>query len=110
MKILSQETDGVLLISPEGRLTVGTADVFKKELDGFAAKAVKIVLDCSAMEYIDSTGLGVVVRFFKDFTARGGKLAIAALQPKPKLVFEITRAYKIFDIYDTTQAAIESLK
>lgn len=110
MQILSQETDGILIVSPEGRLTVGTAEAFKKELDGFSAKAVKIVLDCSKMEYIDSTGLGVVVRFFKDFTGRGGKFAISSLQPKPKLVFEITRAYKIFDIFDTTPAAIDSLK
>jgi len=110
MQILSQETEGVLLVCPEGRLTVGTSDAFKKELDGFSTKAVKIVLDCSKMEYIDSTGLGIVVRFFKDFTGRGGKFAICGLLPKPKLVFEITRAYKIFDIFDTTHAAIASLK
>lgn len=62
------------------------------------------------MDYIDSTGLGVVVRFFKEFTAQGGKFALASLQPKPKLVFEITRAYKIFDIFDSADLAAESFK
>lgn len=108
MQISYKESDGVLFVAIEGRLTVGSEGLFKTELAAHADKANKIVLDCSKMEYIDSTGLGVVVRFFKEFTAKGGKFALASLQPKPKLVFEITRAYKIFDIYDNAQLAAES--
>ncbi len=110
MELTSNEVNGVLVVALTGRLTVVTADAFKRELDHFCEKASKIVLDCTKMEYIDSTGLGIVVRFFKDFTGKGGKLALAGLQPKPKLVFEITRAYKIFDIFDSAGAAVESLK
>jgi len=110
MQITSEEKEGVFIVSIEGRLTVGNESVFKTEMAGFSERASKIVLDCSKMEYIDSTGLGLVVRFYKDFTSRGGKFALAGLLPKPKLVFEITRAYKIFDIFDTAQLAAESFK
>jgi len=110
MQISVKEQDGVMIVSIEGRLTVGNEGVFKTEMAAISKKAVKIVLDCTKMEYIDSTGLGVVVRFFKEFTSNGGKFVIAALQAKPKIVFEITRAYKIFDIFDSVELAAESFK
>lgn len=109
MQITITEKNGVLIASIEGRLIVGSEESFKKEMESYLARP-KIVLDCSKMDYIDSTGLGVVVRFFKEFTAQGGKFALASLQPKPKLVFEITRAYKIFDIFDSVDLAAESFK
>ena len=110
MQITVKEQDGVFFIGIEGRFTVGEEGVFKTAVAPVGEKATKIVFDCSKMEYIDSTGLGLVVRFFKEFTAKGGKFALAALQSKPKMVFEITRAYKIFDIFDNAQLAAQSFK
>ncbi len=110
MQITVKEDGDVHFVSIDGRFTVGNEGLFKNEMASFGDKASKIVFDCSKMEYIDSTGLGMVVRFFKDFTSKGGKFALAALQPKPKMVFEITRAYKIFDIFDSAQQAAESFR
>lgn len=110
MQIILSENSGVTVVSIEGRLTVGSESSFKSEVATLPKGVSKIVLDCSKMEYIDSTGLGVVVRFFKEFSANGGKLVIAALQPKPRIVFEITRAYKIFDIFDSVDLAAQSFK
>jgi len=108
MQIIISETNGILIASVDGRLTVGSEDLFKTEMEKYMERP-KIILDCAKMEYIDSTGLGVVVRFFKEFSSRGGKFALVALQPKPKLVFEITRAYKIFEIFDSVESALKSL-
>lgn len=110
MQITDREIDGVLVIGIEGRLTAGSDGLFKSEMTGRMTKSDKIVFDCSALEYIDSTGLGLIVRFYKDFTNGGGKFALAALQSKPKLVFEITRASKIFDLFDAVESAVEFLK
>lgn len=110
MKIADKEMNGALVVSVEGRLTASTEGLFKSEMSGLLTKSAKIVFDCSTLEYLDSTGLGLIVRFYKDVKARGGKMALAVLQPKPKLVFEITRANKIFDIFDSLDAAIEFLK
>lgn len=108
MQITISQEDDVLVVSIAGRFTAGNESLFISEIKKNAGDVFKIVLDCSQMEYIDSTGLGVIVRFLKDFTAKGGRLALADLQATPKLVFEITRAYKIFDIYDTKDLAIKS--
>ncbi len=109
MQILSSEKNGVLIIAIDGRLTLASDAEFKAQTAKYFEGYSKVVFDCSKMEYLDSTGLGLIVRFYKDFTAKGGKFALAALQSKPKLVFEITRAYKIFNIFDSVDAAIASL-
>lgn len=106
MHITLSEKYGVVIVNIEGRLTVGCDTAFKSELSAISDKASSIVFDCSKLEYIDSTGLGLIVRFFKEYTSKGGKFALAVLQPKPKMVFEITRAYKIFDIFDTVEQAV----
>lgn len=110
MQIIATHSSNVLILKIKGRITVSDELLFKGETAKYSENEKNIVLDCSEMEYIDSTGLGLIVRFFKSFTSTGGKLALASLQPKPKLVFEITRAYKIFDIFDTTEAAIASFE
>lgn len=110
MQITDKEIDGVLVIEIEGRLTVGTDGLFKSEMASRISRADKIVFDCSKLEYIDSTGLGLIVHFYKDFSANEGKFALAKLQTKPKLVFEITRASKIFNIFDSVDAAVAALK
>ena len=68
-----------------------------------------MILDCSELDYIDSTGLGVMVKFYKNVTANGGNYVLAALQDKPRLVFEITRANRVFNIFKTVDEALKAL-
>lgn len=68
-----------------------------------------IVFDCSGMDFMDSTGLGALVSSLKYVNQAAGKLTIANLQPKPRIVFEITRAYKIFDVFDSLEEAEKAL-
>lgn len=109
MEISTKEQDGVLVAKIVGRLIVSSDVKFKMEMAKQTEGSSKVVLDCSEMDYLDSTGLGLIVRFYKDFSSIGGKFALAGLQPKPKLVFEITRAYKIFDIFETVDEAVSSV-
>jgi len=61
------------------------------------------------MEYVDSTGLGAMVFILQKLSDEGGRLALACLQPKPRIVFNITKAYKIFEIFDSVDAAIGAI-
>lgn len=109
MEITDKELDGVLVGMISGRLTADCADHFKRYIGEAAAKHSKIVLDLSGMEYIDSTGLGAMVYALQKLTDEGGKLKLACLQPKPRVVFNITKAYKIFEIFDSVEAAAGAL-
>lgn len=56
-----------------------------------------IVLDCTSMSYICSSGLRVFLQMHKDVAAAGGKLVIKGLQPLVKNVFDMTGFSQIFN-------------
>ena len=59
---------------------------------------------------MDSAGLGSLIAALKRITERGGDMKLACLQKKPRMVFEITRAYKVFEIFDTIEEALKSAR
>ena len=75
-----------------------------------ADKAVNFVFDRSRCDFVDSTGLGTIVACLKSASQGGGDIHIANLQSKPRMVFDITRAHKIFHIFDDLEAAIISFE
>lgn len=97
---------GVIHIT--GRLDASNTAKLKEEFQKWLNETNNFVLDLSKMEYIDSTGLGGIVACMKFASEKDGDLKIACLQSKPRMVFEITRANKIFDIYDEVATAVES--
>ncbi|MCD8479066.1 MAG: STAS domain-containing protein [Candidatus Cloacimonetes bacterium] len=76
--------------------------------DSVADQAVNFVFDMLAASFVDSTGLGTIVACLKSASQGGGDIFIANLQDKPRMVFDITRAHKIFHIFDDLDAAIMS--
>ncbi|WP_288593742.1 STAS domain-containing protein [uncultured Victivallis sp.] len=93
-----------------GRLTADCADQFKQYMQEALARGRRFVLDLSEMEYVDSTGLGAMVFVLQRISEAGGELKIASLQAKPRVVFDITKAYKIFDIYPGVEKALAALE
>ena len=110
METSTEQLGNVLKISLTGRLVAGCAEEFKHLLMSSTKTSNLILLDLSQMNYIDSSGLGAMVFAHQEITHRGGQLKIACLQPKPRVVFDITKVYRIFDIYDDVETAISSFK
>ena len=59
-----------------------------------------IVLDLSGLDFLDSTGLGVLVGAQKRLVQRGGELILRAPRPGARKVFEITGLDKVFTVED----------
>ena len=108
MEPILEIQNGIGVLQIEGSLNASNVSQFKTQFAKYLDETNKFVLDMEKLEAIDSTGLGAIVSCLKKVSEAGGDLKIALLQTKPRMVFEITRAYKIFDIYDNIDAAIES--
>jgi anti-sigma B factor antagonist len=110
MEISSEEKDGARILRVSGRLDASNCGDLKKLFDALCARGgtVKYVFDLESMDFIDSAGLGAIVACLKKATDAKGDIKIANLKPKPRMVFEITRAYKIFDIFDNAETALAS--
>ncbi|MDD2403061.1 MAG: STAS domain-containing protein [Victivallaceae bacterium] len=106
MEINAYEESGVKVIELSGRLDAENAEKLRTEFLLFLEKNRNFVINCSNLEYLDSTGLGAMVFCMKSSNEYGGVLRLANLTPKVQMIFEITRAYRVFEIYDSLDAAI----
>ena len=95
------------VINVKGEIHVSTAPEFAARLDdAIAGEARAIVLDLTEVEFIDSTGLTVLLNGLRSVTLRGGRLAMAVSNPTVLRLFEITRLDSTFDIHPTREDAL----
>ena len=92
-----------------GRIDVKTVVDFRKYFNECVLETEYVVLNCSELEFIDSTGLGAMVACLKKVTELQGDIYIAELQSRPMMLFEMTRSNKIFKIYDDVEVAVKDL-
>ncbi|MCD4651522.1 MAG: STAS domain-containing protein [Candidatus Cloacimonetes bacterium] len=109
MEIGFVKKESVGVISVSGRLDASNAEELKDKFRSHLRKTHNFVMDLSKLEFLDSTGLGAIVACLKYSSEKNGDVVIANLQSKPRMVFEITRAYKIFDVFDDVNTAIKAL-
>jgi anti-anti-sigma factor len=96
-----------VVVTPAGELDHHTADLLREPLeacldDGFS----RLVVDCSRLEFMDSTGLNVLLGARLKAEAAGGGVHLAAMQPVVARVFEITGAEAVFSVHETLAAAL----
>lgn len=110
MELKYEKIDEAGIFRVFGRLDASNVSTLKKEFSSHLEQSQNYILDLGGLTSIDSTGLGGIVACLKYVTETGGHMKIASLKDKPRMIFEITRAYRIFDIYDDLDSAIQSCK
>ncbi|MFI8092027.1 STAS domain-containing protein [Streptomyces sp. NPDC086080] len=95
------------VVTPAGELDHHTADLLREPLEGCLAKGFKrLVIDCSRLEFCDSTGLNVLLGARLKAEEAGGGVHLAGMQSVVARVFEITGADAVFTVHDTLEAAL----
>ena len=103
------EVEGnVLKVSVDGRLVAACSEEFKAAMFEQLKEHKNVLFDMSKMTHIDSSGLGALVSILQWINTRGGVIKLACVQPRPKIVFEITKVYRVFEIFDTVEDALAS--
>ena len=94
------------IIDLEGEVDVYTAPQLKQQIITLLDGGVKrVIVNLTAVDYLDSTALGVLIGGLKRLRERDGTLDLICPNPRIKRIFEITGLDKIFDIYSTEQEA-----
>jgi anti-sigma B factor antagonist len=106
-----EESGGVLEIRiRESRLDAAAAPAFKTSLEAnVTGSPRRVVVDMEAVQFLDSTGLGVLVSLMKMMGEKGG-LAIAGAQPAVRRLLQVTQLDKVFRLYDSKAAAMAALR
>ena len=111
MKIEVRHREGVTIIAPKGKITIGVGDIALREAvtEALEAGAGSILIDLEAVSTIDSSGIGELVSAYTTVTNRGKKLALMHLPKKVADLLQITQLIAVFDIYESEDEAIENL-
>jgi len=104
------DEDILLLAVHDRRLDARSAPDLKASITTFVGTGWEwIVLDLSAVEFVDSSALGAIVSGLKAL-GRAGDLVIAGAQPPVAALFALTRMDKVFRMFPTAPAAVAALK
>ena len=105
MAMEATKEGNVLKVAIDGRLVAAVVPGIREDVLGRITDGVNVLFDLSRMVHIDSSGLGVLVQILQKAKAGGGKVVLAALQPGPKIVFDITKVSRVFEIVPTVEDA-----
>ena len=95
------------ILDAGGEIHVSTAPEFSERLNKAIAEGkTALVLDFSRVEFIDSTGLSVLLNGLRRLTRRQGALSVVCTNPTVLRLFEITRLDSTFDIVPTREEAL----
>ena len=105
---LDSHTDGPFdVIEVGGEIDVYTAPRLREAIvAAIEADHTRLIIDVEKVEFLDSTGLGVLVGALKKVRADGGTLDIVCTQERILKIFDITGLDKVFGLHRTVAEAI----
>jgi anti-sigma B factor antagonist len=99
------------VITVSGEIHVSTAPEFQRRLDTAIARGkTAVVLDLSQTEFIDSTGLSVILNGLRRVTRQRGRMTLVCTNPTVLRLFEITRLTSTFDIHESRDDAVRAAR
>ncbi|MHB8503399.1 MAG: STAS domain-containing protein [Candidatus Acidiferrales bacterium] len=97
------------LIDLRGRLTFFEVGVLRENVARLLAEGRKhIVLNLSALQYLDSSGIGELARIYVMVVKSGGEMKVVGLTRKVEEILKITHLYQVFPEFPDEEAALQS--
>lgn len=110
MKVSARHVEGVTILEPKGKITIGVGDVALREAvhEALEAGARNILIDLGSVSTIDSSGIGELVSAYTTVTNRGGKLKLVHLPDKIADILSITQLITVFEVFEDESEALAS--
>jgi anti-sigma B factor antagonist len=104
-----RQSEKVSLIYVKGRLTSFEAQAFREAIHGLLNQGHKnIILNLTGLEYLDSSGIGELVRNYLSVIKKGGAMKVVGLAPKVEEILKVTQLYQVFPEFPDEESALES--
>ncbi|HLA76269.1 MAG TPA: STAS domain-containing protein [Vicinamibacteria bacterium] len=110
MKIVERQVGEVIILDLHGKIMIGEGDdalrdAVAKLVDGGKSK---ILLNLADVPYVDSAGLGEIVRCYTTVSKNGGRLKLINLTKKIQDLLAITKLLTVFETFDAEDEAVRS--
>ena len=110
MQIEERTVGDITILDLKGKMTLGEGDeLLKDKVNSLMNQGrKKILMNLGDVPYIDSAGLGEIVRTYTTVSRQGGKLKLLNLTKRIQDLLAITKLLTVFETYDSEQEAIQS--
>src|SRR4030067_544609 len=110
MKLSAREVNGVVVLEPKGNIMGGPdATLLHEKLHEYIKQnKKKIVIDLSKVEWMNSTGLGILISGLTTLRNNGGELKLARVTDKIESLLTITKLITVFENFDEVEDAVKS--
>jgi anti-sigma B factor antagonist len=112
MQIEERAVGDVVVLDLKGRVTLGDGDeLLKDKVNSLVNRGFKkIVLNLAEVPYVDSAGLGEIVRTYTTVSRQGGSLKLLNLTKRISDLLSITKLLTVFETFDSESEAIKSFQ
>ena len=110
MQIEERPLGDVIILDVTGKLTIGEGDeLLKDKINSLIQQGhKKLILNLEGVPYVDSAGLGEIVRTYTTVSRQGGNLKLLNLTKRIEDLLSITKLLTVFDTYESEQEALNS--
>ena len=110
MQIEERGVGDVTILDLKGKMTLGEGDeLLKDKINSLIHQGQrKLLLNLEGVPYIDSAGLGEIVRTYTTVSRQGGSLKLVNLTKRITDLLSITKLLTVFETFDTEQEALQS--
>ncbi len=110
MKIVERQVQDVNILDLHGKILIGEGDDALRDAVGklVTGGKTKILLNLADVPYVDSAGLGEIVRCYTTVSKAGGRLKLINLTKKIKDLLAITKLLTVFETYDSEAEGVKS--
>jgi anti-sigma B factor antagonist len=110
MHIEERSTGDVVILDLKGKMTLGEGDeLLKDKINSLLHQGKRsVVLNLADVPYIDSAGLGELVRTYTSISRQGGTLKLLNLTKRITDLLSITKLLTVFETHDTEADAVRS--
>lgn len=111
LKMDVRQVEGVTIVNCQGRIVFGEeATDLRDTLKRLLAQSRQIILNLSAVTYIDSGGLGTLVGAYSSARSAGADIKLTGLGQRIRDVLQVTKLVTVFEVYDSEQEAINAFR
>jgi anti-sigma B factor antagonist len=110
MDIAERTVGDVTVLDLKGKMTLGEGDeLLKDKINSMLANGrKKLILNLEGVPYIDSAGLGEIVRTYTTVSRQGGSLKLLNLTKRIEDLLSITKLLTVFETFDAEDEAVKS--
>ena len=110
MQIEERPSGDIMILDVTGKLTIGEGDEFLKDkINSLIQQGhKKLISNLEGVPYVDSAGLGEIVRTYTTVSRQGGNLKLLNVTKRIEDLLSITKLLTVFDTYESEQEALNS--